>query len=70
MTSVIERDFVVKNGVVSSPMKERPNYCGIEDIGYKYNNACQLEFDSLLAFLPCPNAVMLYFAWKMGRCRT
>ena len=29
-----------------------------EDIGCRYNNACQLEFDSLLAFLPCPNAVM------------
>ena len=31
---------------------------GIEDIDCKYNNACQLEFDLLLAFLPCPNAVM------------
>ena len=34
MTSTIERDFVVKNGVASFPMKEYPNYCGIEDIGY------------------------------------
>ncbi len=34
MTSTIERDFVVKNDVASFPMKEYPNYCGIEDIGY------------------------------------
>ena len=34
MTSTIERDFVVKNGVASFPMKEYPNYYGIEDIGY------------------------------------
>lgn len=34
MTSTIERDFVVENGVASFPMKEYPNYCGIEDIGY------------------------------------
>ena len=34
MTSTIERDFVVKDGVASFPMKEYPNYCGIEDIGY------------------------------------
>ena len=34
MTSTIERDFVVKDGVASFPMKEYPNYCGIEDVGY------------------------------------
>ena len=34
MTSTIERNFVVKNGLASFPMKEYPNYCGIEDIGY------------------------------------
>lgn len=34
MTSTIERDFVVKDGVASFPMKEYSNYCGIEDIGY------------------------------------
>ena len=34
MTSTIERDCVVKDGVASFPMKEYPNYCGIEDIGY------------------------------------
>jgi hypothetical protein len=34
MTSTIERDFVIKDGVASFPMKEYPNYCGIEDIGY------------------------------------
>lgn len=34
MTSTIERDFVVKDGVASFPMKEYPNYCEIENIGY------------------------------------
>lgn len=34
MTSAITRDFVVENGVASFSMKEYPNYCGIEDIGY------------------------------------
>ena len=34
MISTIERDFIVKDGVASFPMKEYPNYCGIEDIGY------------------------------------
>lgn len=34
MISTIERDFIVKNGVASFPMKEYPNYCRIEDIGY------------------------------------
>ena len=34
MTSIIERDFIVKNGLASFTMKEYPNYCGIEDIGY------------------------------------
>ena len=34
MTSTITRDFVVKNGIASFPMKEYPNYCVIEDIGY------------------------------------
>lgn len=34
MQSTITRDFIVSNGVASFPMKEYPNYCGIEDIGY------------------------------------
>lgn len=34
MTSIIERDFVVKDGVVSFPMKEYPNWYGIPNIGY------------------------------------
>ena len=34
MQSTITRDFVMNNGVASFPMKEYPNYCGIEDIGY------------------------------------
>ena len=34
MTSTIERDFIVKNGLASFLMKEYPNYCGIKDIGY------------------------------------
>lgn len=34
MISTIERDFVVENGIASFPMKEYPNYCGIDDIGY------------------------------------
>lgn len=34
MTSTIERDFIVKNGLANFPMKEYRNYCGIKDIGY------------------------------------
>ena len=34
MTSTIDTDFVVKNGVASFPMKEYPNWYGIEDIGF------------------------------------
>lgn len=34
MQSTITKDFIVSNGVASFSMKEYPNYCGIEDIGY------------------------------------
>ena len=30
MQSTITRDFVVNNAIASFPMKEYPNYCGIE----------------------------------------
>ena len=38
MTSTIERDFKIENGVASFPMKELPNWYGIEDIGFIYHN--------------------------------
>lgn len=54
MTSTIERDFIVKNGVASFPMKEYPNYCGIENIGYishgEWSDA-ELEYKHLII---CP----------------
>lgn len=34
MTSTITRDFVVKDGIASFPMKEYPNWYGIEGIGF------------------------------------
>lgn len=34
MTSTIERDFKVENGIASFPMKEYPNWYGIEDVGF------------------------------------
>lgn len=34
MISTMERDFKVENGVASFPMKEYPNWYGIEDIGF------------------------------------
>ena len=34
MVSTIERDLKVENGVVSCPMKEYPDWYGIEDIGF------------------------------------
>lgn len=39
MTSTIKRDFVVKDGRATSPMKEYPNWCGIPDIGFIYHNS-------------------------------
>ena len=51
MTSTITRDFVVENGVASFPMKEYPNYCGIEDIGYISNGEwadAELEYKGKL----------------------
>lgn len=38
MTSTIERDFVVKDGVASFPMKQYPNWYGIENVGFIYHN--------------------------------
>ena len=38
MISTIERDFVVKDGVASFPMKQYPNWYGIEDVGFIYHN--------------------------------
>ena len=39
MISTIERDFKVENGVASFPMKEYPNWYGIEDIGFIYHGS-------------------------------
>ena len=36
MTSTIETVLVWENGRVGLGMKEYPNYCGIEDIGFIY----------------------------------
>ena len=51
MISTIERDFIVKDGVASFPMKEYPDYCGIEDIGYishgEWSDA-ELEYKGIL----------------------
>lgn len=34
MISTMERDFVVKNGIATFPMKELPNWYGISDVGF------------------------------------
>lgn len=34
MISTIERDFILKDGVVTFPMKELPDWYGITDIGF------------------------------------
>lgn len=34
MISTMEYDFKIENGVVSFPMKELPNWYGIEDVGF------------------------------------
>lgn len=34
MTSTIERDFIVNDGVATFPMKELPNWYGISDVGF------------------------------------
>ncbi len=39
MISTIERDFKVENGVASFPMKEYPNWYGIENIGFIYHGS-------------------------------
>ena len=39
MISTMERDFKVENGVASFPMKELPNWYGIENIGFVYHGA-------------------------------
>ena len=46
MISTMERDFKVVNGVVSFPMKELPNWYGIEDIGFIWNGEwCDPEIE-------------------------
>lgn len=39
MTSTIERDFKVVNGVATFPMKEYPNWYGIEGIGFIWHGS-------------------------------
>ena len=39
MISTLERDFKIENGVATFPMKELPNWYGIEDIGFVYHGA-------------------------------
>lgn len=39
MISTIDRDLVIKNGIASFPMKEYPNWYGIEDIGFIWHNS-------------------------------
>ena len=34
MISTMERDFKIENGIASFPMKELPNWYGIEDVGF------------------------------------
>lgn len=34
MISTMERDFTIEDGVAKFPMKEYPNWYGIEDIGF------------------------------------
>lgn len=38
MISTMERDFVVKDGIVTFPMKELPNWYGIPDVGFVWHN--------------------------------
>ena len=38
MISTIERDFVVKDGVATFPMKEYPDWYGIPNIGFVWHN--------------------------------
>lgn len=39
MVSTMERDFVVKNGVATFPMKSYPDWYGISGIGYIWHNS-------------------------------
>lgn len=39
MISTIDRDFVVKNGVASFPMKEYPDWYGIPNVGFIWHNS-------------------------------
>ena len=46
MISTMERDFKVVNGVASFPMKELPNWHGIEDIGFVWHGEwCDPEIE-------------------------
>ena len=38
MTSTLDRDFIVKDGVASFPMKEYPDWYGIPGIGFIWHN--------------------------------
>lgn len=38
MTSTLERDFIVKDGAASFPMKEYPDWYGIPGIGFIWHN--------------------------------
>lgn len=38
MISTIERDFIVKDGVASFPMKEYPDWYGIPDVGFIWHS--------------------------------
>ena len=37
MISTMERDFKIENGVAVFPMKELPNWYGIEDVGFVWH---------------------------------
>ena len=39
MVSTMERDFKIENGVASFPMKEYPNWYGIEDVGFIWHGS-------------------------------
>ena len=46
MISTIERDFIVKNGVASFPMKEYPDWYGIPDVGFIWHGEwCDPEIE-------------------------
>lgn len=48
MISTIERDFIVKDGVATFPMKEYPDWYGISDIGFIWHGEWsdpEIEYD-------------------------